>query len=69
MHLDAIRPADYIFGVLGRGGTLQLHLPYSEFPLHCIVDSQALSFFSEIRNVPGMVGRRFGLPQIRGGAP
>ena len=50
VDLDDMRPADRLFGILGIDGALQFHLPSTKFPLHYLVDSQALISLSEMRN-------------------
>ena len=45
VSLDDMKSTDRILDVLGRDGTLQLHLENTKFPLHYLVGSQALIFF------------------------
>ena len=45
VSLGDMRSTDKILEVLGRDGTLQLHLANAKFPLRYLVDSQTLIFF------------------------
>ena len=49
--LDDMRSANRSFGILGRDGALQLHLPSTKFPIHYMFGSQTLISLSKMRNV------------------
>ena len=44
--LGDMRPANSLFGVIGCGGTLTLHIPHTKFPIHYLVGSQTLVFLT-----------------------
>ena len=50
VSLDDMKSTDRILDVLGRDGTLQLHLANTKFPLRYLVGSQTLIFLSKARN-------------------
>ena len=45
VSIDDMKPKDRISEVLGRDGTLQLHLANTKFPLRYLADSQTLIFY------------------------
>ena len=48
--LGDLKSTDKVLDVLGCDGALQLHVGSTKFPLHCLVDSQALIFLPNVRN-------------------
>ena len=50
VSLGDLKSTDRILDVLGRDGTLQLHLAKTKFPLRYLVDSQALVFLKKARD-------------------
>ena len=51
VDIEDMRPANRLFRILGRDGTLQLHIPSTKSPIHCMVGSKTLILLSEMRNV------------------
>ena len=45
-----MRPANSLFGTIGRDGTLTLHIPSAKFPIHYLVGSRTLVFLTKMRN-------------------
>ena len=46
VDIDDMRPENSLFELIGRDGELQLHVPSEKFPIHYLVDSQALILLS-----------------------
>ena len=46
-----MRPANSLFELIGRGGTLRLHVHSAKLPIHYLVDSQTLISLTKMRNV------------------
>ena len=53
--LGDMRSANSLFGLIGRGGTLRLHVPSTKFPIHYLVDAQTLIVLSKMSN--GLLNR------------
>ena len=45
-----MRPTNSLFGIIGCGGTLTIHVPHTKFPIRYLVDSQTLVFLTKMRN-------------------
>ena len=50
VDLYDMRSGKRILVVIGRGGTLQLHLPIKKYPLHYLAVSQILISMAEMRD-------------------
>jgi len=50
VDLEDMRTADSLFGIIGCGGTLTLHVPHTKSPIHYLVDAQTLVFLTKMRN-------------------
>ena len=52
VDLGDIRPTDILFALIGRGGTLRLHVPSTKFAIHYLAGSQTLICQSKMGNGP-----------------
>ena len=50
VDLGDMRPANSVFGTIGRDGALTLHIPSTKSPVHYLADSKTLVFLTKIRN-------------------
>ena len=51
VDIEDMRSAKRLLEIIGRDGTLQLHVPSTKPPIRYLVDTQTLILLSELRNV------------------
>lgn len=50
VDIGDMRPSNSLFGPIGCGGPLQLHVPSAKFPIHYLVGSETLIFLPDAGN-------------------